>query len=78
MTKPLKQKKVKAWAVINTIGVVSGVMLDQDADCACHSMTYYVPSIFSKKRDAMDYKTYSQEVIPCTITYSLPTNKKKK
>lgn len=74
------EKEVKAWIVMNRPSnkPAQSIILENFADCACQAMTYDGASIFKKKKDAMEYCYSNQYVIPCIITYHLPTNKKKK
>lgn len=75
--KPSKVKKVKGWAVLNDGKLDRGTMIESGASCFCDAMGYDAPPIFLKKKDAESYKTWLQNVVPCTITYQIPSNKKK-
>lgn len=69
MKKPAKKvkkvRKVKAWAVI--------WRFNHKIHDACNSPQVYgrTMRIFPKRNDAIKYKIKQQNVIPCTITYTI-------
>ena len=82
MTKPLKQKKVKAWAVVpvkekqNPFGTALVFNLNQA--CFNHAIYPIEEHAINYAKSMTERMKLKCEVISCTITYHLPTNKKKK
>ena len=70
-----KIKTVKAWMIINCKNPTS--IIEWSADCGCNANFYDCPPIFTKRKDALDYLSAfdGEEIVPCTISYTLPSSK---
>lgn len=62
-----KQKKVKAWAII----VGDSIVLDYPQGRTISALSIY------KTRSVARSNTLMHKIVPVTITYSLPTKRKK-
>ena len=64
----MKKKKQNVWAVLNDLGEIStGLILEPHADCPCQGGLYNVLAIFETKKEAIDYKSFSQSVIKISL-----------
>ena len=64
------KKTLKGWAVV---WKYNGEIHDTRNYFQVHGRTL---RIFPVKKDALEYKIEGQIVVPCTISYSIPSKKK--
>lgn len=64
----MKKKTIKAWVVLNPYGEVTTTIENNAKGFKAHRLKTYVEEHQLRNKDF--------SILPCTITYTLPTKKK--